>query len=281
MLLVLGLGLPPRSEAARLSTFLTTEDLSRAVLLDQNGQQLQLPSTGHPHPVLSQGTVPTYLAFPLYGGAPARGGLSGLPIVDSRSQTGQATVGPLDFSALVKAKLDTALNASGLAVVNTPNRNYVIEFLPRHVASAFLSGGVIGGGSTTTTIAPLTYNGVGYWLAAQDPQAGQTATQPPATRSSAKANSKPASELSQMLSSGSGQLIKWSRNGFTELEKLLKINNAAISASKPSLNLAAQELGPPLPAPIPEPSTWMVFAGLILGAAGLRYRLRQRVSPST
>ncbi len=70
LMLGLGLGLvaPGRCDAAKLSSFLTSKDLARPLLLDQNGQQLQLPSSHHSHPVFPRGSTPTYLAVPLSGG---------------------------------------------------------------------------------------------------------------------------------------------------------------------------------------------------------------------
>src|SRR5262249_32912987 len=77
----IGLGLALRSEAATLSAILTAADRSRPELLDQNGRQLQLPSRDHPHPALPQGTIATYLAFPLYGDKSASGGSIGIPTI--------------------------------------------------------------------------------------------------------------------------------------------------------------------------------------------------------
>jgi PEP-CTERM motif len=78
------------------------------------------------------------------------------------------------------------------------------------------------------------------------------------------------------VKTGSNGVLQWTSSELSDLEKALKINQKA-TATKPSLNLAAQILVPPLansstaplPAPIPEPSTWLIF-GLILGGAGLR-----------
>jgi hypothetical protein len=283
--LVLGLGLARRAEAAKLSSFLTAQDLSRPVLLDQSGKQLQLPSPNHPHPVTPEGSTPTYLAFPLNGGEHLP---SGLATFKTGPQRGQTELGPLDVDAQLIAKLNTAIDESGMAVVDTPSRNYLVGFVPRHGKSQEQSQA----GSTTTTTTetsssggesatpPLTYNGVHFWLASSASQSAQSSSE------SATA------ELSHLLQSGSGQLIKWSANSIAEMEKLVTIGNPKPTATQPSLNLEAQVLAPPLatasstgqpplripdplPPPIPEPSTWMVF-GLILSAAGLRQALRGR-----
>ena len=80
-------------------------------------------------------------------------------------------------------------------------------------------------------------------------------------------------ELSHLLNTGSAPFTKLTQSGMNDLEKFLHISSKT-STLTPSLNLEAQVLGGHvLPAAIPEPSTWMVFAGLIAGAALLRTRL--------
>jgi hypothetical protein len=227
--LVLGMIWPSHAEAARLNRFLTSEDLTGRVVLDQNGQQLQLPTVEDRNVVLPKGSTPTYLAIPLYGGEHLPGRI---PVLTTGSQQGETTVGPLDFDALLKAKLDTTLNTSSLAIVDTPSRNYLVEFLPGRVHSG------LGTGSSSVN------------------------------------------ELSRLLNTGTTQWTKWTQSGMNELEKFLQISSSKTSSSKSKPNLEAQVLGSPLPAAIPEPSTWMVFAGLVLGAAGLRRRLLRWVGTS-
>ena len=48
--LSLGLTWPSPSEAAKLSRFLTARDVAGRLVLDQNGQQIQLPTAGDRHP---------------------------------------------------------------------------------------------------------------------------------------------------------------------------------------------------------------------------------------
>jgi hypothetical protein len=219
---------PSASEAAKLDGYLTSVDLAGRLVLDQNGQQLTLPTADDRHPTLPSGSTPTYLAIPLNGGEHLP---SSLPTLDLASQQGETTVGPLNFDALIKAKLDTTLHASRLAIVDTPSRNYLVEFLPGPVHST--SGKQKAGEST----------------------------------------GDPVNELTHLLNTGSNQFSKWTQSGMNELERLLNINNSKTSSSKPSLNLEAQLVGSPLASPIPEPSTWLVFAVLIAGAAGLKMRL--------
>jgi hypothetical protein len=120
------------SEAAKLSHYLTSEDLAGRIVLDQNGQQIQLPTARDRHPELAKGSVPTYLAIPLYG----REHLSGtIPKIDTGSQLGENPVGPLSFDSLVKANLDATLAKTRLAIVDTSTQNYLVDFLPRRSRS--------------------------------------------------------------------------------------------------------------------------------------------------
>ena len=103
--LVLGLIWPSHSEAAKLSRFLTAQDWPG------DGARPKRPAApashrSDRHPGLAKGSTPTYLAIPLYGGEHLPGSI---PMLVTGSQQGRTTVGPLDFDALVKAKLDTAL----------------------------------------------------------------------------------------------------------------------------------------------------------------------------
>jgi hypothetical protein len=220
-----GLTWPTTLEAAKLETYLTSEDLSGRVVLDQNGQNLTLPSAQDRHVSWPTGSTPTYLAIPLDGGEHLP---SSLPILDAVAQQGETMVGPLNFDSLFKAKLDATLDASKLAIVDTPSRNYLVEFLPAQVRS--ISGKQKAGGST----------------------------------------SNPINELTHLLNTGSNQWSKWTQSGMNELASFLNISNSKMSSFKPSLNLEAQLVGPPLTAPIPEPSTCLVFAELIAGATALK-----------
>jgi hypothetical protein len=239
LMFVLGLAAPPRASAAKLSSFLTREDLARPLLLDQNGQQLELPGAQHPHPQFPQGSTPTYLVIPLSGG-------EHLPAGTSTIFTGQggSAVGPLDFNASVIAQVNADLAASGLVAVDTPYQNYVVELLPR--LSRSLAG-------TTAPSVPA--------------KNAASSTTIATTASSAS------KEFSQFLGGtlSFGQLAK---NTVTDVENLLHLKNEKPTATKPSLNLEAQVLSPPLPAPIPEPSSWLIF-GLSLGALVLHRNLHR------
>jgi hypothetical protein len=220
---VYGLALARNVDAAPLRRFLTHEDVAGRMLLDQNGQQIELPTAGHPHAQLPSGSIPTYLAIPLDGGEHLPGRI---PTLNTGSQQGDTIVGPLNFDPAVKVSLDSMLSSSRLAVVYTPSRNYLVELLPRR--------------STTAT--------------------------------------NPVSELSHLLSTGSAQWANLAKGSLNELEKLLNINTPPaikVPAANPALNLEAQVLGSPLPAPIPEPSTWMVAASLIVGSVAMGRHMRR------
>jgi len=253
---------PLTADAAKLSTFLTAQDLARPILLDQNGRQLQLPSPSHPQPVPPPGSTPTYLAIPLLGSEhlPA-----GIPTFHAASPSTD-TIGPLGFDALIKAELNAALDTSPQAVIDTSNRNYVIEFAPRRNPSS--SGSAAGAGTTTQTQAAGT---------------GASTTQGPASGSgpSTTSASSPISELSQLFKSGTIQWSQWSASTVSAVQNVLDIKSSKPTTTKPSLNLEAQVLdSSPLPAPIPEPGTWLVF-GLVLGAIALRGRRRRRTGLET
>jgi hypothetical protein len=261
--LALGLAVPSRSEAARLSQFLTREDLSRPLLLDQNGKQLQLPSPSHPHPSLTQGSTPTYLALALHGGEHLP---VATPTIDAGGQAGTSGIGPLDLSSLVKGELNAALDSSGLALVDTSKHNYLVEYLPHIVQS---HRGTAGGSETMATSSSTT---------------GQ------------KTTNSSTNTFSKLLSAN--QWDKWSKSGLSDLKKLLNINSSSSSSNSQSghstsnqgikiqaqvLGSADQSSGPgpqPLPSPIPEPSGWMVFT-LLLGTAALGRGMRQRLRHAT
>ena len=249
LVVVVGLTLPSRSQAAKLSQFLTPKDLSRPLLLDQNGKQLQLPSANHPHPSLPQGSTPTFLALPLYGG-------EHLPVatatINAAGQAGSNGVGPLDLNSVVKAELNTALSASGLALVDTPKHNYLVEDLP-HIARPRQKSAA---GSGTTS-------------------------------NSSSTTGSSTSSLSKLLSAS--QWDKWANSSLSDLKKLLNIKSSSSSSAtghataNSNIKIQAQvlvpdgstsESGTVLPSPIPEPSSWMIFA-LLLGTAGLGYGMRR------
>ena len=248
LVMVLGLGLtaPPNCLAEKLSSFLTPQDLARPLLLDQNGQQLQLPRAGLDHPAYPHGSIPTYLVIPTSGG-------EHLPAGTSTIFTGQGgpAVGPLDWTAIVKAKVDAAIATSGLVAVDTPHQNYVVEYLPR--LSRSLAGSTTGVSSTPPVQSTTTGSST-------------TPSKSPTVPSTSTSN-----ELSQFFGGNLSSFGQLAKNTMSDVKNLLHIDSSKPTTTKPSLNLEAQVIDPPLPAPIPEPGTWMVFA-VLAAAAGLRVR---------
>jgi hypothetical protein len=86
-------------------------------------------------------------------------------------------------------------------------------------------------------------------------------------------------------------LVHWTTIGVNDLAKSFGAGSSQGTTAKPSSNLAAQVLAapladessaatsPPLPAPVPEPSSLLVF-GLILGVARLRHWLTAPGKPA-
>jgi hypothetical protein len=268
-----GLSLPARCEAARLGTYLTAQDRSRPLLLAETGTPIPVRDWAHPDPVLPKGTVPAYVAFPLAGGEHLP---RGTPTLTSGPQAGGTTVGPLNLNPLVQGELNAALDTSKMAVVETPNRNYAVEFLPRYarthvqlrtsVGTSPSSAGMSSGSRTTAAAST----------------SASTSTSPSTPQVNPTIDGVPVSELERWAKQGSSQLVHWTSIGVNDLAKSLGIGNSKATATKPGSNLAAQVLVPAqaeesstsamLPAPVPEPSTWLVV-GLIFGMAGLRQRV--------
>jgi hypothetical protein len=67
------------------------------------------------------------MAIPLTGGEHLPGSI---PSFVAASEHGEITVGPLDFDAQVKAALNSDLESSKLAIVETSHQDYLVEFLP-------------------------------------------------------------------------------------------------------------------------------------------------------
>ena len=268
--LCLGASLPSPCEGAGIARYLTATDRSKAVLISESGLPIATRSASHPGTATSQGGVPAYVAFPLFGGEHLP---SGVPTVSTGSQSGGTAVGPLDLNPLVQANLNAALDGSRMAVVQTPNQSYAVEYLPRYALMQAHLASLTSSTSSSTTSGQATQS---------SSQSLSSASSLSTLASKLTIEGIPASQLSHWFKTGSNGLLSWTKNGLTDLEKTLHIGGSSSShkatALKPSLNLAAEILVPPtsadssanpLPAPIPEPSTWLVF-GLMLGAAGLR-----------
>jgi hypothetical protein len=263
MMSVLGLvsahlvGWPPEVRGAGIFRDLTARDRSQPIVLAQTGEAIAMGAPGHPRPVLSAGTVPAYLAFPLHGGErfPA-----GTPTLAAGSQPGQG-VGPLDLTSATQAQLNADLIASRGAIVETPGQSYAVSFLPRYAravahaessASTPTSGANVG--TDVASILGLNAPAANWYI-----------------------NGISARQLTRWWQAGSNELEHLTSSGLGGVGRTLGLK---LTPTSSGLNIAAQELVPPaasnpatgpLPVPAPEPGAWLVFA-LLLGAAGLRRR---------
>ena len=131
----LGLGLAPaaprQSRASQIASpiKLDAEDLDHPIVLDQNGQTIQLPTKQQSGPVvLTDGAVPSYIAYQVGGDDSLP---KGFPTVDSGSaNSNQTTTGPLHLDALVKAQLDQTLAKDGRAAVYNGQDTYLVKPIP-------------------------------------------------------------------------------------------------------------------------------------------------------
>jgi hypothetical protein len=242
-----------RCEAAGIAGFLTAKDRSGAHFISENGLPISSGSAS------SSGSMPAYVAFPLYGGEHLPGGVS---TVMAGSQAGGTPVGPLDLTPVVQASLNADLNTGRMAIVQTPTQSYAVEYLPRYGLSQ------VHASSTASTAG-----------------SGQAAT----SSSTSSSSSNPLSSLASSLTIAgipASELSKWTSTQIANLEKDLHLGGSSAKATvkKPSTNVEAQYLTPPLgessgsplPTPAPEPSTWLVF-GLLLGIGGWRHRAGKTV----
>src|SRR5208283_4555555 len=128
----LGLGLAPaaprQSRASQIASRikLDAEDLDHPIVLDQNGQTIQLLTKQQSGPVvLTDGAVPSYIAYQVDGGGSLP---KGFATVDSESaRSNQTTPGPLHLDALVKAQLVQTLAKDGRAAVYTGQDTYLVK----------------------------------------------------------------------------------------------------------------------------------------------------------
>ncbi len=248
-------GFPPDVRGAGIFRDLTPRDRSQPMVLSQAGEPIAMGPLDRLRPVLSAGTLPAYLAFPLHGGerVPAD-----TPTVVTGSQSGQG-VGPLDLTSTSQAQLNADLLTSRGAVVDAPAQSYAVSFLPRYaraLAHAQSSASTSDPGASALT-------GLSSFLGLNSPSANWYF------------NGISGKQLSQWFKTGSSELEHLTSMGLGDVGKTLGLK---LTPTSSGLNVAAQELIPPtgsngasrpLPVPAPEPGAWLVFA-LLLGAAGLR-----------
>jgi hypothetical protein len=132
---------PGQSRAAQIASTieLEAEDLNHPIVLDQNGQTIQLPTKQQSGPiVLTDGAVPSYIAYQVDSGDSLP---KGFPMVVSESASSNHTTGPLHLDALVKAQLDQTLAEDGRAAVYTGQDTYLVKPIPPLFGTTGSSGG--------------------------------------------------------------------------------------------------------------------------------------------
>jgi hypothetical protein len=286
---------PPSASAASLvsNIKLDADDTNRPMVLDQNGQWIhpldnKITSSG----ATASGSVPTYVGYQVDSddSLPA-----GLPTIQAGPRVPGQTVGPLHLDASVQAQLNTALAQYGGAAVHTGNDTILVK----PVSS--LAGDVTAGKTTSLSA----------WLAGQaaSTTSGTAGSSQPQAQNLAQmlnlnnitkpiTDAQLIKDLNHLLTLKSGKLVNWNQQTFNALKHDLKLSapknvTPATTTSLPgstttasSGTVAAQMLNGPgntpssgattamevLPAPVPEPSTWVIFS-LAAGALALRKRL--------
>ncbi len=251
--------------ADKITTMLTARDLAHPIVLDADGQ---LASTANPgHGAATAATTPTYVAYALMGGEHLASDLTLLTASTGPTSTG---TGPLELTPSLETSLSSALSASGSAIVQLGNQQYLVAYLPRY-------DGATSSASTSSSTASSTSSSSGGILGFNN------------------INGVSFKQIDHYLSAGSNALTTLTTSAVNDLGKLLSINNAERSAKKPSLNLAVNSPSTDantnvtpdavvgttstqeaqiLEIPAPEPSTWVLFSLLLLVGSCARRRSR-------
>ena len=268
--MTLGAGWTPNARGAGIFRDLTARDRSQPIVLSEAGEPIPLRSASHPAALLSTGTVPAYLAFPLDGGEhlPA-----GIPTVATGPQAGRERRRPDGSHARDPVAVER--RPDRLAIRHRGDAGPVLRGrVPAAICPRPLSCGIVGGLDLDRRRPPSTTTGttsIASILGLNAPAADWSI------------NGIPASELSQWVKTGSQEISHLTSLGVEGVAKTLGLKGLKATPTASGLNLEAQYLVPPsaqaspgpLPVPAPEPAAWLVF-GLILGAAGLRRRADRR-----
>ncbi len=225
--------------AAPLRPHTVATAAGRALLLDQTGRRIALPRAGASPP---SGATPTYLAHRL----PGRSGVpEGTPTVAAAA--GRGAVGPLRLDALAIQTLNADLAKSSQAAVIAPRQAFLVEK------------------ATDSSLADATA-AAQYWRAAIANQDGGNSV---------------GDTMKGWFDSGTDAVKKLNTSILDTLKKTF-----AAPAPKPVIAAQVIDLGglrmppadessaaAPQAAPVPEPSTWLVFAAA--SVLGLRLRSRK------
>ncbi|OJW18831.1 MAG: hypothetical protein BGO49_17560 [Planctomycetales bacterium 71-10] len=229
--------------AAPLRPYTSTTDARRAVVLDQDGRRIALPRAGGSLP---DGTTPTYLAYRL----PGRSNIpEGTPTV--ASAMGRGAVGPLRLDAMAIQSLNADLARSSQVAVVAPRQAFLV---------AKATDSALSDAAAATQ----------YWRAAIEGQSGGKSV---------------GDTLEGWYNSSTDAVKKFNDSIVDSLKKtfnpeapkpvILGSTAAAqvLSLDDPQGAIAEQSVAAPQAAPVPEPSTWLVFAAA--SALGLRLRARK------
>ncbi len=217
--ITLDAGWTPDARGAGIFRDLTARDRSQPIVLSEAGEPIPLSSASHPAALLSKGTVPAYLAFPLDGGEhlPA-----GIPTLSTGPQAGQSVVGPMDLTPASQSQLNADLIASRFAIVDTPGQSYAVAFLPRYARA--LSPAESSAASTTSGT-PTGTTSIASILGLNAPAADWSI------------NGIPASELSQWVKTGSQEVAHLTSVGVEGVAKTLGIKGLKATPTASGLNL--------------------------------------------
>ncbi len=232
---------------------LSASEQARPFVLDQNGRRIAMLKGGRELPTnLPAGVAPTYLAYRLADRSDLP---DGVPTISTTGQ-GRPAMGLLRLDALAKSSLDAELAKSGHATVLMPRQAFLVESW---------------GGTVLSDVA----GGTKTWRADVEPQAQQT------PRPNGK-NDSFEGTVKDWYNTSSNAIKNWNEQALDALKGMFKTNSPKPVIIPPKT--ATQILTPPdgvdaaaqiMPAPVPEPSSLLVFAAVATAAA---WRLRSRRS---
>lgn len=232
--------------AAPLRPYTSTTDARRTVVLDQDGRRIAVPRAGASLP---EGTTPTYLAYRL----PGRSNIpEGTPTV--ASATGRGAVGPLRLDAMAIQSLNADLARSSQVAVVAPRQAFLV---------AKATDSALSDAAATTQ----------YWRAAVEGRPGGKSVGDTlegwynsSTDAVKKFNDSIVDSLKKTFAPDAPKPVIL---GSTAAAQVLSLDGTQDGA------IAEQSAAAPQAAPVPEPSTWLVFAA----ASALGLRLRARKTP--
>lgn len=244
----LGLGiawasLATAATAAPLRPYTATTDARRALVLDQVGHRIAIPRAGGSLP---EGMTPTYLAYRLPGRSSVP---EGTPTVAAAA--GRGAVGPLRLDAMAIQSLNADLARSSQVAVVAPRQAFLVEKA---------AGSALSDAAAT----------VHYWRAGIEGQPGGKSVGDTlegwynsSTDAVKKFNNSIVDSLKKTFAPNAPKPVILRS---TAAAQVLKLDDARGAT-------AEQSIAPPQAAPVPEPSTWLVFAAA--SALGLRLRARK------